>query len=95
MKIIGKTGDGWSAEFIVTAKKTELAQIMGFEYEGAKDCPQIEINKEIPVSYIFNYLKKVAAADGNIRLAAKTLKAVADLAETIIPMFPPENAEDK
>ena len=95
MKIIGKTGDGWSAEFIVTAKKTELAEIMGFTYEGDPACPEIDIGKTIPVSTIFAYLKLVAAADKNIKSAAQTLKAVADLAETIIPMFPPENAEDK
>lgn len=94
MNIIGKTGDGWSGKFIVIAEQKELAQIMGFAYDSEKFCPKIEIGSEIKVSKIFDYLREVAQADGNIKLAAKTLRTVADLAEIIIPMFPLPSGKD-
>lgn len=82
MKIIGSAGRD---EFIVSANATELARIAGFYYGSEKGCPPILIGASIEVSAMYDRLRKLSEAAGQMRRVQQTLRAVADLIEPIPP----------
>ena len=84
MKIIGKRDNG----FIVDIDANELAKLIGYHssYEG-NFYSKVPIGAEIQIHEMFSQLYDMARAQVRLLEAAKTLRAVADLTEMVIPII--------
>ena len=84
MKIIGMANTrAYDEAYIITATRDELAHIAGFAY--AHEAPPIGIGATIDVHGMYNRLKALEAAGRELAGAQKTLRAVADLIDPIVP----------
>lgn len=75
MKIIGATEDG----VLISAKRQEVAQLIGFYYHGASGCPEIIPGLEIKVSDMYEQLKTLGNNSDTLKDVAAKLRVVADL----------------
>lgn len=89
MKIIGHIND---ASLIVEMTREELANLNGIYTErdmcgrcGERWSNAFDIGREYPVNGIFKRLKLQSSASGQLDGAATSLRALADLLETIKP----------
>ncbi len=73
MKVIAQAE---GERFIVVADKRELANIMGYLWEGESPCPLIKVGSVIKVTEAYSAL-------ASIRYLKPNLKAIADAADNI------------
>ena len=74
MKVIGEDGN---SGFIVYATLRELAQVMGYGWEGESPCPSIKVGHVIPVAECFEAINR-------IRLLKSSVKEIEKQAERLL-----------
>ena len=74
MKIIGE-GD---SELIVTARRDELARILGYHYAGEAGCPRLTVGSTINVNTIYESAKRAATIRKELSGHSEKLRKLAD-----------------
>ncbi len=88
MKIIGNNGAQYSSDkiYFLSATKTELLNLMGYEYGESK--PEQLIDKagsEIPISAMFDRLYRMANKEKELMEISAKLTAAADFINSALP----------
>lgn len=88
MKIIGVNGSGWGdKEYILTASKEEIANLMGYQYSGEKavEAALETKNAVIPISAMYGRLYDMANMEKKLMEISAKLKTAADIVDTALP----------
>ena len=83
MKIIGKTQDG----LLISATANEVANLCGYYYESAQNCPLLRPGDEIQISAVYRQLYELKRSAGRMAKTAKELRDVARLLELHDPII--------
>lgn len=91
MKIIAKTKHG----FVVTASEDELIHLVGHEYLSSLPAGvKLDIGASIQVGKMWDHLYRLAKTRGELKKAAESLRAAADVAVEVAPVLCPPVVEN-
>lgn len=87
MKIIGI---GNANKLIFEGTRDEIANLVGFYYEGAKGCPDLKVGVEVRIGDMYKQLRGLADRQDKLKSVAGDLRLLADLLELKQPLiYPP------
>jgi hypothetical protein len=82
MKILGR-GD---EKFIVEVTRREMANLCGYYYEGAANCPEFKVGNELKISEMFDQMYYFSIHKVGIREQIALIREYADKLELIEPI---------
>lgn len=80
MKIIAdSSADPYNKKYMLEATATEVANFIGFYWNGQEGCPQLTVGMEITVAEMFSQLYRMKRVEDELEKCAVKLREAADL----------------